>query len=75
MTSENKHVDLLTLLELHNIDLLFLSETRLNLLFDDDFCSSFGTFYVVTRTERIHGTYGGVSILCRRNSALKIFLK
>ena len=63
---------MLTLLELHNIDLLFLSETWLNPLFDDDFCSLFGTFYVVTRADRIHGTHGGVIILCRRNSALNI---
>ena len=72
MTSENKRVDLLTLLELHNIDLLFLSETWLKHLFDDDFCFLFGTFYVVTRADRIHGTHGGVIILCRRNSALNI---
>ena len=79
MTSENKHVDLLTLLELHKIDLLFLSETWLNPLFDDDFCPLFGTFYVVTRVDRIHGTHGGVIIynyitiiFCRRNSALNI---
>ena len=63
---------LLTLLELDNIDLLFLSESCLNRLFDDDFCSSFGTFYVVTRADRIHGTHVGVIILCRRNSALNI---
>ena len=71
---------LLTLLELDNIDLLFLSESCLNPLFDDDFCSSFGTFYdesgtlelLVTRADRIHGTHVGVIILCRRNSALNI---
>ena len=51
MTSENKHVDLLALLEFHNIDLLFLSETWLNPLFDDDFCSLLGTFHVATRTD------------------------
>ena len=72
MTSENKHVDLLALLEVHNIDLLFLSETWLNPLFDDEFCSLFGTFHVVTRTDRFHGTHGGVIILCHRNSALNI---
>ena len=51
----------------------FSYETGLNPLFDDDFCSLFGTFYVVTRADRIRGTHGGVIILCRRNPALNIF--
>ena len=72
MTSENKFVDLLTRLELRNIDLLFLPETWLSPLCDDDFCSLLGTFYLVTRVDRIHGTHGGVIILCRRNSAFNV---
>ena len=58
--------------EFRNIAFLFLPEIWLNPLFDDDFCSSFGTFYVMTRVDRIHGTHGGVFTLCRHNSALKI---
>ena len=41
MTSENTRVDLLTLQELRSIGILLLSETRLNPLFDVNFCSLF----------------------------------
>ena len=72
LTSQNIRAELLTLLELRNIDIFFLSETWLNPLFDDDFCSFIGILCVLTTADRIHGSHDSVFTLCRRSSEVFI---
>ena len=72
MTSENKHVDLLTLLEIRNPDILFLPDIWLNPLCGDNICSFFGPFYVQRRANRNRGNHCSVITLCRRNCVLNI---
>ena len=68
LTNQNKLINLLNLVNFHDIEVLFLTETWLDERYDNQFCSLFGVFNVISRKDRLVGSYGGVLSLVR-NSA------